>query len=287
MSQGPEHPRIEHQAGHGPVGHQLDLCAKLGRAAEGARHVQPKAGVGLPLQAPLQLFDRDRLRLGALEKGAHVDAGKGKSTGHKPNTMPSEVRVNTSGVYSLRKKSADPKIMDTDPKPTDIWPKRAIFRQDLEEYIALSNANRPAGAPKMTHNTFAEKIGLKLTSFHNNLYTPTKQLQLPALQEASRLMRKDLNRWIDNPGADLSGVDVSSMTPHGRLFTEMVVRDLQDRALSDEDRRYIAELAAREVVRISTLLTRTPRPEDPDRPFVKSGTDSGPEGSPARRAPKK
>lgn len=120
----------------------------------------------------------------------------------------------------------------------EIWPQRSIFRDDVLAFRKLKGLKRPE---------FAELIGTSDGHLNSVLYDKGCPVGLGLLQRASRAMGVSLSRWVDDPSAAVEDIDLSHLSPEGRLFAKLTVRKITDRELDDSDREAIYEAVQREM----------------------------------------
>lgn len=209
-----EQARVQRLTGNSPPGRLFNGDTKVGGALFLARNVFVESGVTLPPKPPLKLGDGER------EDRSDIS--------HDLHTMPTKSRVKTFGLYSTKGITAHYLGMSE----FDVWPKRTVYRARLEAYLKETG---------QTQEDFANGLGISLSHLRNSMYREEKRLGLEILQKSCAMFKCSILEFVDDPGAPISGQDMSSSSEQARFFASLITKDVAAEDLTDDERRYLYE----------------------------------------------
>ena len=189
------------------VGGGFDGKTKVCRTRFDARNVFMESGVGLPVEPTLQLGD-----------------GKGEemtNIGHTLKIMPKIDMVKSNDPYSFFGYTHHIGGMD-------IWPLRKTFKKNISLYQKKTGK---------TQEQVALELGITVVHLRNCLYRKDKRMGIDVLGRAATLFGCDITEFVDNPNAELPGIDpgeMSHMTPAKRLILRSVAQKLSPDDVTDE-----------------------------------------------------
>lgn len=128
-----------------------------------------------------------------------------------------------------------------DVEMNDVWPQRLRFRVLLALYQARNGK---------TQEQAAEDLGVSLGHLRNLCYRPGRRPSLELIRRASGLFGVALTEFVDSPGVQIGGQDLSSQSDQARFLSTVIVKDMSAEDLSDEDRQELWEDFQRGLARI-------------------------------------
>lgn len=87
----------------------------------------------------------------------------------------------------------------------------------------------------------AEELGTTLGTLRQWLNNKDRKPELESLQKISRLTKVSVMEFIDDPGADYAGLDLSNESEDTRFLARMVIKGAKSRDLTDEQKTYILQ----------------------------------------------
>lgn len=114
----------------------------------------------------------------------------------------------------------------------DSWPQRAAFSARLKEY------------QKQTGKTQAQAaidLGLSLDGLRQILYQKKRRARLDTCQRAASVFGCSVTEFLDDPGANPAGVDLSTHTPMDRYRFGRMIESMNELPLTEEDKDILFE----------------------------------------------
>lgn len=134
-----------------------------------------------------------------------------------------------------------------------------------------------------TQQEVAEALGTTLGTLRQWLNNKERRPELESLQKISALTRVSVMQFIDDPGADYAGQDLSQESEDTRFLASMIIRGVMKKDLSDEQKGYILQDISRAVDRVASMPPGPAAPGRADHPGAKPDVQPGPStGGPGR-----
>lgn len=133
----------------------------------------------------------------------------------------------------------------------EIWPQRSAFRAKVTEYRTTQ---------KITLAKVAELVGLEESTLKDYLYKRHIKPSLEVLQKAAALFGCSVTEFLDDPGAEIAGQDLSGLSESKRFAARVMMEDMKAEDLSDEDILTLMEDHRRALERLRAFKARFGRP---------------------------
>jgi len=137
-----------------------------------------------------------------------------------------------------------------------------------------------------TQQEVAEALGTTLGTLRQWLNNKERRPELESLQKISALTRVSVTQFIDDPGADYAGQDLSHESEETRFLASMIIKGVMKKDLSDEQKVYILQDIARAVDRVGSMPPGAPALGGSNHPGAKSDVQPGPPAGGTSRSPR-
>lgn len=138
-----------------------------------------------------------------------------------------------------------------------------------------------------TQEEVAADLGTTLGTLRQWLNNKARKPELETLQKISALTKVSVAEFIDDPGREYAGQDLSDHSEEDRFFASMVIKGVLTKDLTDDQRRFIIEDVFRAVDRVRALGAPGARAGRSDHPGAKPGGEPGDAGTDPGRPPRK
>lgn len=132
----------------------------------------------------------------------------------------------------------------------------------------------------------ARELGTTLGTLHQWLNNKNRRPELENLQKISALTRVSVSEFIDDPGADYAGHDLSQESEETRFLAKMVIKGARAKDLTDEQKIFILQDTERAIERALLASARDTSVRGADHPGAKPDLQPGPATSGPRRTPR-
>lgn len=112
----------------------------------------------------------------------------------------------------------------------------------------------------------ARELGTTLGTLRQWISNKDRRPELESLQKISALTKVSVTEFIDDPGADYAGLDLSSESEETRFLARMIIKGAKSRDLTDEQKTFILQDLQRAVERAALAPAKGPGAKGSDHP---------------------
>lgn len=132
----------------------------------------------------------------------------------------------------------------------------------------------------------AQELGTTLGTLRQWLNNKARMPELSSLQKISKLTKVSVVEFIDDPGADYAGLDLSNESEETRFLAKMVIKGATTRNLSDEQKTFILQDLQTAIERATLAPPREPGGGRADHPGAQPNVIPHPSVGLPRRTPR-
>lgn len=137
-----------------------------------------------------------------------------------------------------------------------------------------------------TQQEVAEDLGTTLGTLRQWLNNKERKPELESLQKISALTRVSVMQFIDDPGRDYAGQDLSQESEETCFLASMIIRGVMKKDLTDEQKDYILQDISRAVDRVASMPPGASGSHGKDRAGKGQGVQPGAPPANPRRTPR-
>lgn len=135
-------------------------------------------------------------------------------------------------------------------------------------------------------NEVAEELGTTLGTLRQWLNNKERRPELESLQKISALTKVSVMEFIDDPGADYAGQDLSNESEETRFLAKAVIKGAKSKDLTDEQKIFILQDLKTAIERAMLAPARTPGQGREDHPGREPNIQPHPALGLPRRSPR-